>query len=65
MHLAYFSMTNNSKPKQYRPPDINRDHARPRTAPAPSNAAVESRLTDLISPATYGLTNYYHQLGLR
>lgn len=65
MHVAYFSMTNNNKPKQYRPPNINRDHARPRTAPAPSSAVVEARLTDLIAPATYALTNYYHQLGLR
>ena len=51
--------------KHYRPPDINRDHARPRNAPAPTNAAVEARLTELISPATYALTDYYRRLGLR
>src|SRR3989304_10357465 len=51
--------------KHYRPPDINRDHARPRNAPAPSNAAVEARLAELISPATYALTDHYHRLGLR
>src|SRR3990172_12898215 len=54
----------NSK-KHYRPPDINRDHARPRNAPAPSNAAVEARLAELINPATYALTDYYRRLGLR
>jgi hypothetical protein len=51
--------------EHYRPPEINRDHARPRNAPAPSNAEIEARLTELISPATYGLTDYYHRLGLR
>ncbi len=65
MNVAYFSMSNNTKPKRQRTPALNRDHARPRTAPALSNAVVEARLTDLISPATYALTNYYHQLGLR
>jgi hypothetical protein len=57
-------MMSNSK-KHYRPPDINRDHARPRHAPAPAAAAIEARLTDLISPATYALTDYYRRLGLR
>jgi len=51
--------------KHYRPPDINRDHARPRNAPAPANAAVEARMTELINPATYALTDYYRRLGLR
>ncbi|TAK27077.1 MAG: hypothetical protein EPO21_24515 [Chloroflexota bacterium] len=51
--------------KRYRPPDLNRDHARPRTAPAPSDAAIECRLADLISPATYALADHYHRLGLR
>ena len=49
----------------YFPPDIDRDHARPRNAPAPSNAAVEARLAELISPAIYALTDHYHCLGLR
>lgn len=49
----------------YRPVELNRDHARPRTAPAPTSAAVEARLTELISPATYALTEQYQQLGLR
>lgn len=54
-----------SPPHQHRPPDYHRDHARPRTAPAPSPAAMEERLTDLISPATYALTAEYRRLGLR
>jgi hypothetical protein len=49
----------------YRPPDLNRDHARPRTAPAPTSAAVEVRLAELISPATYALAEQYRRLGLR
>lgn len=48
-----------------RPPVLNRDHARPRTAPAPSVAAVEARLAELVTPATFALTAAYHQLGLR
>lgn len=43
----------------------NRDHARPRTAPAPTGEAMESRIREIVSPATYALTNHYHQLGLR
>lgn len=54
-----------SPPHQHRPPDYHRDHARPRSAPAPSSAAMEERLTDLISPATYALTAEYRRLGLR
>jgi hypothetical protein len=48
-----------------RPPDLNRDHARPRSAPAPRVAAVEARLADLVRPATFGLVTYYADLGLR
>lgn len=48
-----------------RPALLNRDHARPRTQPNPSNAEIEARLTELISPLTYGLVNQYHNLGLR
>lgn len=49
----------------YRSPTLNRDHARPRQQPAVSNAAVEARLTELVSPLTYALTQHYHALGLR
>ena len=52
-------------PHQHRPPDYHRDHARPRTAPAPSTAVMEERLTELISPATYALADAYRRLGLR
>jgi hypothetical protein len=52
-------------PHPHRPPDYHRDHARPRTAPCPTNAVVEARLTDLISPATYALADEYRRLGLR
>jgi Transposase DDE domain len=58
-------MSNGKNKKQYFPPDIDRDHARPRHAPAPSNAAVEDRLSELISPATYALSEHYRRLGLR
>lgn len=54
-----------SPPHQHRPPDYHRDHARPRTAPAPSTAVMEARLTELISPATYALADEYRRLGLR
>lgn len=49
----------------YRPPALNRDHARPRNAPAPLDAAMEDHLTTLVSPATYALTEQYRRLGLR
>jgi hypothetical protein len=44
---------------------LNRDHARPRAAPAPSDAAVEARLEGLVRPATYALAEHYRALGLR
>ena len=47
------------------PAALARDHARPRTAPAPLAEAVQDRLTDLLSPATYALTAHYRSLGLR
>lgn len=49
----------------YRPPDLSRDHARPRTAPAPASPAVEARLTELVSPAAFALGDEYRRLGLR
>lgn len=51
--------------KRYRPPALNRDHARPRNTLAPSCEAIEASLTELISPASYALTATYHNLGLR
>jgi hypothetical protein len=48
-----------------RPPLLNRDHARPRNQPNPSNRQIEARLTELVSPLTYALVSQYHSLGLR
>lgn len=52
-------------PQPRRPPALNRDHARPRTAPAPASAAVDARLTELVSPAAFALGDEYRRLGLR
>lgn len=52
-----------SKPR--RPPPLKRDHARPRTAPAPSNAAIDAHLTELISPAAFAQGDEYRRRGLR
>lgn len=52
-----------SKPR--RPPPLKRDHARPRTAPAPSNAAIDAHLTALISPAAFAQGDECRRLGLR
>jgi Transposase DDE domain len=49
----------------YRPADLLRDHARPRHAPAPTTAALDARLTEIVRPATYAVLEQYHQLGLR
>jgi len=52
-----------SKPR--RPVDLSRDHARPRTAPAPASPQVEARLTELMTPALLRAGEAYRQLGLR
>lgn len=44
---------------------LDRDHARARTAPAPSSPAVEQRLTELVSPVAFALGDEYRRLGLR
>jgi hypothetical protein len=54
-----------SRKNTYRPPVINRDHARPRTPPALSDTLVEARITALVSPLTYALVQQYYDLGLR
>lgn len=51
--------------KPRRSPSLNRDHARPRTAPAPTTAALDAQLTDLVSPAAFALSEEYRRLGLR
>lgn len=48
-----------------RPIHLNRDHARPRHAPAPPCEAVEARLAEVVQPATYAVVEQYRQLGLR
>jgi Transposase DDE domain len=58
-------MSKKTEAKTYRPPVLNRDHARPRNQPAVSNAEVEAQIADLVGPATLALTSYYHSLGLR
>jgi len=56
-----------TKPRDrpYRPVTINRDHARPRQPPRPSDGEIEARLTELVSPAVYALLAEYRRLGLR
>src|SRR5689334_5118676 len=54
-----------TRSSSYRPVELKRDHARPRTTPSLSAAAVEARLTELVSPATYALMEQYRRLGLR
>ncbi len=58
-------MSKRKHTNKYRPPVLDRDRARPRAAPAVSNPAMEARLTELVSPATYSLVDYYHRLGPR
>jgi hypothetical protein len=48
-----------------RPVVLNRDHARPRTPPAPTNDALDAHLTDLIQPAVFAQGDAYRRLGLR
>jgi len=54
-----------SSSKPYRPPELRRDHARPRHAPTPSATVVEAHLEDLVSPVAFGLGAQYRRLGLR
>src|SRR5438128_1367664 len=58
-------MSKKTESPTYRPPDLNRDHARPRNQPAPANAVIEAEMTNLVGPATLALTTYYQSLGLR
>jgi hypothetical protein len=51
--------------RKRRPVVLKRDHARPRQAPQPSDAEIESRLTELVSPTVYAMVAEYHRLGLR
>lgn len=44
---------------------MRRDHARPRHHPHTVDPVIDQYLTELVSPATYALADYYHDLGLR
>lgn len=49
-----------------RPPTtLLRDHARPRTPPAPSSEALDAHLTELVQPAVFAQAEAYRRLGLR
>lgn len=48
-----------------RPVELERDHARPRTMPAPSSKALDARLQLLIYPAAFGLRDRYRAMGYR
>lgn len=49
----------------HRPVVLKRDHARPRTPPAPTNEAIDAHLRDLIHPAVFAQHDAYRRLGLR
>src|SRR5688500_9002800 len=51
--------------KPRRPVVLNRDHARPRTAPAPTTAAMEAHIAALLTPALFAAGDAYRRLGLR
>ena len=48
-----------------RPVVLKRDHARPRTPPAPTTDALTAHLTDLIQPAVFAQADADRRLGLR
>lgn len=48
-----------------RPVELERDHARPRTVPAPTTAQMDARLQLLLYPAAFGLRDRYRALGYR
>jgi hypothetical protein len=49
----------------YKPASLRRDHARPRHQPSSLDPVIQQHLTELVSPATYALTDQYQRLGLR
>ncbi len=44
---------------------VNPDHSRRTHVPAPSDAEIERRLTELVKPAVFAELDYYRQLGHR
>jgi len=51
--------------KSGRPVELERDHARPRTVPAPTTAELDAHLELLIYPAAFGLRDRYRAMGYR
>lgn len=58
-------MSSHSKDPHRKRATQNPDHARRTHVPAPSDAEIESRLTELVQPAVYAELDYYRRLGLR
>ena len=48
-----------------RPVELERDHARPRTVPAPTTPQMDAHLQLLLYPAVFGLRDRYRGLGYR
>jgi hypothetical protein len=46
-------------------PKWDRDHVRPRGVPAPTSEEVETRLAEVVGPATYAVAEQYRRYGLR
>lgn len=55
------AMPSRNRKRQHRNPD----HIRRTHVPAPSDAEIEQRLTELVKPALYAELDYYRQLGCR
>lgn len=51
--------------KSGRPVELERDHARPRSVPAPSTKALDAHLQLLVYPAAFGLRDRYRAMGYR
>jgi hypothetical protein len=52
-------------PSRFRQVTLDRDRARPRQMPAPTDAAVETRLRELLGPAVFAVGDAARALGLR
>lgn len=48
-----------------RPVELERDHARPRTVPAPTTPQMDAQLQLLLYPAVFGLRDRYRGMGYR
>src|SRR5688572_14373041 len=48
-----------------RPVELERDHARPRTVPAPTTKQLDAHLQLLVYPAAFGLRDRYRAMGFR